>query len=197
MRRAGSSSRSPALETPPPIATTSGSKVLIAFAMPIPSRSPSSSTARRRDLVAGLRALDRVGAGDLVAARQPLAQIGVGVLLGGGLAASASSARPAPKLSSEPTCGKLVGSGDLLAVELDADQRVAELRRRAGRAPVRAPVEDEPAADAGPDGEHDEVLDDELVALVRLGEAGERGVVVDEDGQRRGARRAPSGAARR
>src|SRR3954465_8792813 len=38
--RAGASSSSPARETPPPITTSSGSNVLIALAIPIPSRSP-------------------------------------------------------------------------------------------------------------------------------------------------------------
>src|SRR4051794_14966456 len=40
--RAGSSRRSPARETPPPITTSSGSKVLMALAIPMPSRSPST-----------------------------------------------------------------------------------------------------------------------------------------------------------
>ena len=42
--RAGASSRSPADDTPPPIATTSGSNVLIALATPMPTRRPSVAT---------------------------------------------------------------------------------------------------------------------------------------------------------
>src|SRR5215207_3693761 len=48
--RAGPSNSSPATETPPPTTTSSGSNVLIAFAIPTPSRSPRT---RRAPMASG------------------------------------------------------------------------------------------------------------------------------------------------
>ena len=45
--RAGSSSRSPAAETPPPMTTTSGSRAATRLAAPTPSQSPTEAKARR------------------------------------------------------------------------------------------------------------------------------------------------------
>ena len=68
--------------------------------------------------------------------------------------------------------------------EVGPDQRVAELSRRAGRAPVDPSPEDQPAADAGADGEHDQVLHEYPAGVVEgLVERRHGGVVVDEDRQ--------------
>ena len=78
--RPGSSRRSPARETPPPITTSSGSNVLIALAMPIPSRSPS--TRRQHCEASSPRFAPSTTSwpGDLAFARQQLAEERVPVL---------------------------------------------------------------------------------------------------------------------
>ena len=72
--RAGSSSSSPARETPPPITTSSGSKVLIALAIPIPIRSPSTRRHHSDGVVAGLGAGDHVVAVDVALLGEHLAR---------------------------------------------------------------------------------------------------------------------------
>ena len=79
--RAGSSSRSPARETPPPITTSSGSNVLIALAIPIPIRSPSTRRHHSDGVVAGLGARrPRRGRRSSPFCARMLAEVGVAVL---------------------------------------------------------------------------------------------------------------------
>ena len=177
--RAGASSRFPADDTPPPIATTCGSNVLIRFATPIPTRRPSVAThsTRRRRRRARRRRRRGRRPSRAAASSRPSAD--------SGCAAAASRARPsrawpAASDSSDPGCGKRgVGGRDLRA---DRDQRVADLAGGAGRAAVGAAVDHDAAADAGPDGDHHEAVARQARALVvGLGERGDGGVVVDED----------------
>ena len=61
--------------------------------------------------------------------------------------------------------------------------RVAELAGAAGRAPVDPAAEHDPAAHPCADRQHHEVVSDEQqVVVVRLGQRGDGGVVVDEHG---------------
>ena len=66
-----------------------------------------------------------------------------------------------------------------------------ELRTPADRAAVDLTVEDQPAADPGPDGEHHDVRGPPPRAVEVLGQGGDVGVVVDEDREARAA--SPSG----
>ena len=118
--RAGSSSSSPARETPPPITTSSGSNVLIALAIPIPSRSPSTRRHYSDGVVARLGAVDDVVAVDRrPSARSILPEVGVRVLDRGvrRRAGPARARRPASPAS------RAAGTG-----------RPARGRRRRGRA---------------------------------------------------------------
>ena len=80
-----------------------------------------------------------------------------------------------------PRLGEVVGRGGY--VVLDADQRVTDLRRGAGRAAVGTPCDHDTAADSGADRQHHKILDVEVASLVvRFGERRDRRVVVDEYG---------------
>ena len=135
--------------------------MLIALAIPMPSRSPSTRSTRRQSRVALARAVDRVVAGDLVALA-PAA--GRGTTSGRARAASRasrSSARPDASASSEPGCGNVPGRP---ARRRDRSSPISvwPSSARARRAAVELAVEHEPAADAGADREHHEVLADDL-----------------------------------
>ena len=68
--------------------------------------------------------------------------------------------------------------------QIDADDRVAELARTAGRAAVDPSAEHDPASDAGADRQHHEVVGDKpQLLVVGLGEGRDGRVVVDEHGQ--------------
>ena len=80
--------------------------------------------------------------------------------------------RPGPR--------KPLGRGEPRA-QIGGHQRVTELTRTACGAPINASAEHEAAADAGPNGDHHEVLGDHSkLVVVSLGERRDRRVVVDE-----------------
>ena len=169
--RAGSSSRSPAVETPPPTTTRSGSNVLIAFAMPTPSVSPrmrmaSSASASPR------RAAATTACPSPIPRARP----------------RRSSARPAAWYSSDAVCGKWSAAG--APCWSSAPMIVWPISAAAPVAPAkRPPADHDAAADAGADREHhDDVGDRAHVVVVRLGERGDGRVVVDEGRDARGAR---------
>ena len=105
VRSAGTSSRSPASDTPPPITISSGSNVLIALAIPIPSRSPRIRTTcwqwtspSRAPSTASWPVISSPRA-----SRRPRNDFGCARA---DSSASRSSARPDASRSSEPVCGK-------------------------------------------------------------------------------------------
>ena len=182
-RSAGTSSRSPASETPPPITTSSGSNVLIAFAIPIPSRSPST----RITLPAAARSPSRAPStaswpviSSPAASRRPRNDCGCARAAS---SASRSSARPDASASSDPGCGNVAADPRARRRSRSSPMhRVAELDARSSPA-VELAVEHEAAADAGADREHHEVLADDLARDLRLGQRRARGVVLDVDRQ--------------
>ena len=66
---------------------------------------------------------------------------------------------------------------------VELEHHVAQLGRGAARSPVEPPAEDEPAADARAEGEHDHVLRAAAGADRPFGDRGGVRVVVDRDGQ--------------
>ena len=131
--------------------------------------------------VALARAVDGVVAGDLVAAGEPPAEERLRVRAG---RLEREPVERATRREPLERAGlrEVARVARRAAPEVEADHRVAELRR-ARRAAVELPVQHEPAADAGPDREHDEVLVDDPAAVGRLGQRGARGVVLDVDRQ--------------
>ena len=158
--RPGTSSRSPASDTPPPITTSSGSNVLIAFAMPMPEPLAEHADDVLAVHVALARALDRVVAGDLVALGEPAAEERLRVRAGRLEREPVERAAGGERLE---RAGLREGArvGRRAVGEVEADHRVAQLGG-ARRAAVELAVQHEAAADAGADREHDEVLGDDL-----------------------------------
>ena len=131
-RLAVSSSRSPARAAPPPITTSSGSNVLIALAMPIPTRSAQTSMIRWRGRVAVLGGLDRLRSEH----RLPLRLSRPSADSGSRAAASATSrsrAWPAATNSSDPGCGKPVGAGTAARKDRGRQECVRTRPRRPSR----------------------------------------------------------------
>ena len=181
--RAGPSRSSPAADTPPPITTSSGSNIVIALAMPMPSRSPRIRR-QRIDASSPSRAPSTTSwpvTPPSRVSRLPRNELGS--------ARAASSA----SLSSARARGQHLeraGLREHAAVRRRARRsrsspidRVPDLRGGAGGAAVQAPVEHQPAADAGADREHHEVRDRHAAVAERLGERGARRVVLDVDRQ--------------
>ena len=196
-----SSNSSPARAAPPPITTSSGSKVLIALAMPIPTRSAQISTIRwpppgRRARAASTASAPSTG----FPSSQPLTErrgrVGrrrlsgkaIERVAGGRILERSRLRKPSPSVPARARSQSKV----------QPDDRVAELAGAAGRAAVDPAAEHDPAPDPGADRDHHQVLGDQpQLRVVRLGERRHRRVVVDEHRARRGARPAPGAAARR
>ena len=140
-----------------------------------------SSTIRRRRLVAVLGGLNGFGARARACPRarsRPSAESGCASAAS---ATSRSSAWPAATDSSDPGCGKPRRRRHRSARQVETDERVSELAGAAGRAAVDPAAEHDPAADAGPDRDHHEVVRDQpQLLVVCLGERGHGRVVVDE-----------------
>ena len=176
--RAGSSSRSPAAITPPPITKTSGSKMLAKLASATPSREPTRSKTADRGRVARQGGLgDRLPV-DLLAVGEHPTERRAGLTLGG-VATLAPDRGPGGVGLDAAVAGAVALAGQ--AVHLDHD--VAELGAGTGRAAVDLAVEDQAAADSGPDRQHHRVVGAAGGAVEVLGEGGDVGVVVDEDRQ--------------
>ena len=168
--RAGTSSRSPAADAPPPMQTTSRVERVDRAGDPDAqaavrgSAAPRSPAPRRpgRPLV--------TSGPDAYPRSRP----------------SRSSSRPAASDSSEPGCGKRSAAGGAPLGQVEPDDDVAQLGRGAGRPAEDAPVDHDAAADAGADREHHEVAGGEPELLVvGLGEGRYGRVVVDEHRQAR------------
>ena len=153
--RTGASSRSPASLTPPPMTTTAGSRTAVSEAIPSPSQRPSGGQQLDGERVAGPGRLGDQRAGDLV-----------------GVAAGAVEQRPGEQ---RPAAGRgpgLADQGAAAGVLLEAaavaaaaqqpvghDAHVADLGRHAERAAEQLAVVDDAAADAGADGDQQQVVD--------------------------------------
>ena len=181
MRRAGSSSSSPARAAPPPITTSSGSKVLIALAMPIPTRSPHSSISRAASGSPSWAASTASTPVSLRRRRRAACPApspdGRSRERGGQPVEGMAGGDGLQRARLRETCRR-PGTGPL---QVHADERVAELAGAAGGAAVDPAAEHQPAADAGADREHHQVAGDHLqILVVGLGERGDGRVVVDE-----------------
>ena len=174
----GSSSRSPAAITPPPITITSGSKMLAKLVRATPSREPIRSKTPTRGRVAGQRRLGHGLAVDLLAVGEQRAEGGVGLALGGRAALAAERRARGERLDAAAA-----GAVALAGRAVDLDHHVAELGAGAGGAAVDLAAEDQAAADPGADRQHHRVFGAARGAVEMLGEGGDVGVVVDEDRQ--------------
>ncbi len=176
--RAGSSSSSPAAITPPPMTTTSGLKMFTRFAIPTPSRSPTTRTAA-----------PATGSPSNASS----------VISGPVSARPSSSATPERRvrlarhaqrrLAHERRArGDRLEAAPVRAVALarravDVDDHVPHLGARADPAAVEPPAEHEAAADPRPDREQRDVRGPARGARLRLRPDRAVGVVVDLDRQ--------------
>ena len=131
---------------PPPITTSSGSKVLIALAMPIPTPLAPQLDQPRGVGIAVLGGLHGVARRSALAVCAQPAERRVGMLAANSCA-SPSSAWPAATRLQRARLRELA-RGRHRPLEVHADERVAELAGAAGGAAVDPPAEHQPAADA-------------------------------------------------
>ena len=135
--------------------------VLIALAMPMPSRSPRIRTTRCAVGVALARAVDRVVARDLAASGEPPAEERSSGARGPRSSASRSSARPAASALERARLREARRRRSARRSARSSPIIVWPSSAGARRAAVELAVEHEPAADAGADREHHEVLADD------------------------------------
>ena len=155
--------------------------MLIALAIPIPTRSPHSSIIRRASASPSCAASHSLHAGQLAACREPATERRRGVLarvvgdqpverVARGLALQRAALRELARLGHR-------------AGHVHGDHRMPKLARAAGRAPVDPPAEHQAAADAGADRQHHEVAGDHpQIVVVGLGQRRDGRIVIDEDG---------------
>ena len=168
----------PPPSTPPPITITSGSKMLAKL---------ESATPRRRPIVATTSiAISSPPSAASVTARPSISSPSARALPSaesGCASAATRPSRPSAVPGGDRLDAAVVRAVALARRAVDVDDDVAELGAGAGRAAVELAAEDQPAADPGPDRQHDHVGASRAGAEAVLGERRDVGVVVDEDRQ--------------
>ena len=176
--RAGSSSRSPAALTPPPITITCGQKMFTMLASPTPSARPITSIAPRATGSPARAISVTIGPVSSRPASMRAAERGVRLPRDGQRHLAHERGAGGDRLQAAA-----VRAVALAGPAVHVDDHVAELRAAAREAAVDLAAQEHAAADPGAEREHHHLVAARAGARARLGEDRAVGVVVDDHRQ--------------